>query len=1089
MNSPLDKDSQKRRLLFNPRALAAQKTFRARQTGFVRRLSLWCITILSFVLAWAIGHLQVSPVLLVLLLLAMVVIWRDQAGKILQSAHQETEIKLRRHKTIHQSETAEWVNVALNKWWTTCSDSVLVYLKDYIEPLLEEIAPVGVDSVELVECDLSDQTPVISNVQVLDPPHSTKKSDSVDIGECRRTMLVNFDLSLPSPDSKVVLRARLGGKKLGCSTLVYVEGLHVSGSIHAAVVIDKDAPFPHIASITATFVRRPNIWFNVRVLKGLRVTEIPILKSWIHNFIMDVFTTLLVNPGKLSLDFMSTAPVGHSLPESSKRALGVLTVTVQGSTPPKNGPHTGDPRLRCALRMGDQKHQGPVPPGKKSWTNTHSFFIYSLQEDVLVVKMKLRRMVTSQTLSLHPVGLDSMNFTNQYGEVTQRHRSVTLSNPEAILALKLTYTPLPPVSLSTLNGFNASNQAGVVYVYIHSAAGLLSADADGLSDPYCVVLANKRKVLTTHYVLDNLNPQWERGVEFFISDLSQTSLTFLVYDWDGPLVGDDLLGATKLTLTQDRPEVLQECLDLNMDGVTSKDGISLGQLTVSVVFRPVDSVANCDVDTSSYEARRVSELEKAILASYSPSPEGRKSILESNRKEVKKVAKLLLGRRKNKFSSSEGVLELSVLRGRNLVPKDSNGLSDPYIVVKYGGATMFRSRVVKKSLNPDWDESATLSPPSTDEIIKVECWDKDRFSDDFMGSIRFTEQDLAQFQDDPQWCKLQHVPTGEVLIGMKKVLPMDQDNEWMQLDEASRPFVEVPLLDEQGVGGKVLIKTESSCTDSSGDEQSSEPLNTLPSTESESTQSFPLPANDICSTHSIPVSTDDKKSIRRRHTLTHSQRMELSRRASWAAVPSHGSDDLTHKHPQHLPRYPQTKADIERALKGDTGSIGSKRGLQDRGTARVKQPMVYHNVAGQVIEADGLKGELNHLELYIKVRLNSRPSYQRQQRFGRGPVVHKTRVLRGSRNPQWKEDFMVKESPVPSDSLLTLDLKSGSKINIGTQAITLDKFFEGNLKATRSMDLGNDMKLRVRLTRQPTPQSSPMTASKSVKHKRSRQVS
>ncbi len=108
--------------------------------------------------------------------------------------------------------------------------------------------------------------------------------------------------------------------------------------------------------------------------------------------------------------------------------------------------------------------------------------------------------------------------------------------------------------------------AGVLYVQVHSAAGLLSADADGLSDPYCVVLANKRKVrtyqvhspcllyisqvLTTHYVLDSLNPHWEAGVELFLSDLSQTTLTFLVYDWDGPLVGDDLLGATKLTLTQ-----------------------------------------------------------------------------------------------------------------------------------------------------------------------------------------------------------------------------------------------------------------------------------------------------------------------------------------------------------------------------------------------------------------------------------------------------------------------------------------------------------------------------------------------------------
>lgn len=42
-----------------------------------------------------------------------------------------------------------------------------------------------------------------------------------------------------------------------------------------------------------------------------------------------------------------------------------------------------------------------------------------------------------------------------------------------------------------------------------------------------------------------------------------------------------------------------------------------------------------------------------------------------------------------------------------------------------------------------------------------------------------------------------------------------------------------------------------------------------------------------------------------------------------------------------------------------------------------------------------------------------------------------------------------------SDALLTLDLKSGSKVNIGTYAITLDKFFEGNLKGTKSFDIGN----------------------------------
>ncbi len=44
---------------------------------------------------------------------------------------------------------------------------------------------------------------------------------------------------------------------------------------------------------------------------------------------------------------------------------------------------------------------------------------------------------------------------------------------------------------------------------------------------------------------------------------------------------------------------------------------------------------------------------------------------------------------------------------------------------------------------------------------------------------------------------------------------------------------------------------------------------------------------------------------------------------------------------------------------------------------------------------------------------------------------------------------------MPSDSLLTLDLKSGSKVNIGTYVITLDKFLEGQIKSTRTLDIGN----------------------------------
>ena len=37
-------------------------------------------------------------------------------------------------------------------------------------------------------------------------------------------------------------------------------------------------------------------------------------------------------------------------------------------------------------------------------------------------------------------------------------------------------------------------------------------------------------------------------MEIFVQDFTRVSLTFVVYDWDGPLVGDDFLGACKLNL-------------------------------------------------------------------------------------------------------------------------------------------------------------------------------------------------------------------------------------------------------------------------------------------------------------------------------------------------------------------------------------------------------------------------------------------------------------------------------------------------------------------------------------------------------------
>ena len=67
-----------------------------------------------------------------------------------------------------------------------------------------------VEKVEVLEVDFGQQTPAISNMKMSDLPTS-KNSSLENASVC--TLVLNFDLLLSSPDSRIVLRARLGGRK------------------------------------------------------------------------------------------------------------------------------------------------------------------------------------------------------------------------------------------------------------------------------------------------------------------------------------------------------------------------------------------------------------------------------------------------------------------------------------------------------------------------------------------------------------------------------------------------------------------------------------------------------------------------------------------------------------------------------------------------------------------------------------------------------------------------------------------------------------------------------------------------------------
>ncbi|KAK6921295.1 C2 domain [Dillenia turbinata] len=105
-----------------------------------------------------------------------------------------------------------------------------------------------------------------------------------------------------------------------------------------------------------------------------------------------------------------------------------------------------------------------------------------------------------------------------------------------------------------------------------------------------------------------------------------------------------------------------------------------------------------------------------------------------------------------------GLLRIRVKRGVNLAVRDVRS-SDPYVVVKMGRQKL-KTRVMKKNINPEWNEDLTLSVSDPRLPIKLTVYDHDTFSkDDKMGDAEF---DIRAFIDALKM-HLQGLPSGTII--------------------------------------------------------------------------------------------------------------------------------------------------------------------------------------------------------------------------------------------------------------------------------------------------------------------------------------
>ncbi|KND03955.1 uncharacterized protein SPPG_01407 [Spizellomyces punctatus DAOM BR117] len=342
---------------------------------------------------------------------------------------------------------------------------------------------------------------------------------------------------------------------------------------------------------------------------------------------------------------------------------------------------------------------------------------------------------------------------------------------------------------------------GMVHCDVLEARGLEAVDSGGASDPYVQIYLNGSKIHKTRVIKKTLDPVWNETFSCPVTSRLRSTLEFRVKDWNN-FAKDVTLGTVRVQLGRLVPNTV----------VTHEyplEGAAGGTIKLRMFFDPqaIESRRNSTVNVSSKsdvhdasarlegEESGMTKMGKAVISRLAGTTVGLgKSMIDSGSDKKKtrgKGVEAIASERgiltvdddaanvavppSSPVTLPKGTTTLHILEARNLKPVDTNGTSDPFIKVvqtHHGRLkTLYKTHVIKKSLNPVWNEKCVVvGPPWRVRVLvrdhntvarNVELGEVDVDFEEWFSNQGEQEEDMMRVE---KWVPLSLGGTGEVRL-------------------------------------------------------------------------------------------------------------------------------------------------------------------------------------------------------------------------------------------------------------------------------------------------------------------------------------